>query len=134
MLGGGEDAIINEWKTLASAEPDAKWRGEMGGLALVFANLAGRQGVWLQSLKGWNMKESVVVLEWQREAVVERLRAMVLRGVELRYKAKPPADLVARSNEIEDPDELQRWVEATFTCDTLDSFRDTIGQPVPGVA
>jgi hypothetical protein len=129
MRGGEKDGIIAEWKNLAGQEPDEKWRGEMGGLALVFADLVGRKAAWLKGLEGWNMKQSSVVLEWQREAVVERLRRLILRGIELRYKTAPPADLAGRVGEIEDPDELQRWVEATQTSDDLASFRAAVGQP-----
>lgn len=131
LRGGEEVAIISEWKNLAGQEPDQKRRGEMGGLALVFADLAGRQVVGEQGLEGWNMKQSVVVLGWQREAEVRRMRTVILRSLELRYKTTPPADLANRVGEFEELDELSRWFEATLTSDTLASFRAAVGQPSP---
>lgn len=75
------------------------------------------------------MKQSVVVLEWQREARVEQMREMILRSIQLRFKTAPPADLAARLGEIEDLAELSRWFEATQTNDDLASFRAAVGQP-----
>jgi predicted transposase YdaD len=67
MQGGGETAIIERWKELASAEPDSRRRAEYGALALVFAEAARRREAWKQGLEKWNMIESQQVLEWMAE-------------------------------------------------------------------
>jgi hypothetical protein len=64
MRGGEEEGIIQRWIELASQEPDARRRGDYGGLALVFAEAAKRLTVWKEALKEWNVIESQQVLEW----------------------------------------------------------------------
>jgi hypothetical protein len=68
MHGGGEAAIIAQWKRVAEAEPDARRRADYGGLALVFAELAACRLEWKSALEGWNVEQSVQVLEWQAQA------------------------------------------------------------------
>lgn len=63
MRGGAEPGIIAQWKPLALAEPDERRRGDYGGLALVFAELAGCWPQWHQALEGWNVEVSQQVLE-----------------------------------------------------------------------
>lgn len=133
MHGAGEAGMIEEWKRLALEEPDGRWRADYGGLALVFAELAGRLPVWKQALEGWSMKQSEQVLEWQAEArkegEVDRLRAVVLRAMELRYRTAVPPDLAAVVRGMADLDELSRWFDATQTCDSLEAFRAAVGLP-----
>ncbi len=67
MQGGAEAGIIQQWLQLASVEPDARLRGDYGGLALVFAETANCRPVWQQDLQGWNVVQSQQVLEWMAE-------------------------------------------------------------------
>jgi hypothetical protein len=71
MHGGAEPGIIEQWLTIARAEPDQRKRGDYGGLALVFAELAGCRPAWKEALKEWNMQQSQQVLEWQAEAALQ---------------------------------------------------------------
>jgi hypothetical protein len=128
MRDGGEAGIIGEWRRLALQEPDEQRRGDYGGLALVFAELAGRKPAWMHPLKGWNMKESQTVLEWQREARVEELQGVILRAIELRFRTRVPADVAATISASNDLEELSRWFEATQPRDSLDAFRAAVGQ------
>ncbi len=50
---------------MASREPDRRLRAEYGGLALVFAERAGRLRVWEAALEGWNVEESVIGTRWK---------------------------------------------------------------------
>ena len=68
MQGGGESGIIAKWLDLAGAEPDARRRGDYGGLALVFAEAAGCSDAWKIALKEWNVIQSKQVAEWQDQA------------------------------------------------------------------
>lgn len=132
MRGGDEAGIIMEWRRLALEEPSAQRRGDYGGLALVFAELAGRRPVWREALEGWNMQVSQQVLEWQAEARIEadleRSRKDILRALELRFRAPVPADLTATVTALADLDELSRWFDATLTSDSLEAFRAAINQ------
>jgi hypothetical protein len=52
MRGGGEAAIIEEWKRLADLEPDQRIRLEYPADALIFAELPGVWAQWKQALEG----------------------------------------------------------------------------------
>jgi hypothetical protein len=67
MKGGGEAAIIQQWMDLAGQVADSRRRSDYGGLAMVFADAAGCRKDWKEALRGWNMIESVQVLEWMAE-------------------------------------------------------------------
>ena len=79
MRGADQAAMVEEWKRLATAETDPRRRSDCGGLAKVFAELAGRIEVWRTGLEGWNVEVSQVVLEWQEQAELRLQRANVLR-------------------------------------------------------
>src|SRR6516162_1347517 len=64
LLGAG---IITQWAQLAGAEANRRLRGDYGGLARVFADLAGCRAAWEQVLGSWNMIESQAVNEWLAE-------------------------------------------------------------------
>src|SRR5258708_6839853 len=66
MHGGGEPAMIEEWKRLALTEPDEEKLRAYAGLALVIAGLAGCLDSWEKGLEGWNVERSRVTLEWER--------------------------------------------------------------------
>jgi hypothetical protein len=115
MQGGDESGNIATWLRLMSSQPQAR-REEYAGLALVFAEAARRQGVWKQALKGWNMRQSRQVLEWQAEARVETLLEVLesrfgelpedltsaLRALTSTPRIKALAPLVGRSRSLEE--------------------------------
>lgn len=67
LAGAGEPGIVERWKALAEAESDDRRKSNYGGLALVFADAAGRFDLWSRALEGWNMKRSRAVLQWLDE-------------------------------------------------------------------
>jgi hypothetical protein len=130
MHGGGDLDTIEEWKRIAGLEPDGRRRSVYAALALVFAELAGRRAEWKQALEGWNMRQSMVITEWQDEArAAERLetrRADLFRFLQARFKIKVPVDLAAAVQEVVDSDELNRFIDIVATTDSLDAFRAAI--------
>jgi hypothetical protein len=68
MRNGGDLGIIEKWKELASADPNAQRRADYGGLVLVFAEAAKCWDDWKLALKEWNVIESKQVKEWQDQA------------------------------------------------------------------
>jgi hypothetical protein len=130
MQGGGEGGIIQQWLALAGAEPDARRRGDHGGLALVFAEAAGRRDVWKQALQGWNMIQSQQVLEWQAEARVqgkaegnvEGTVNALLQVLEVKF-GQVPADLATVMRGTTDLQSLKNWLSVAVRASTLDEFR-----------
>jgi hypothetical protein len=131
MQGGGEPAIMAQWVQLAQAEPDHTLRGDYGGLALVFAELAGCLPAWRQALGGWNVTESQQVLEWmaQGEARGETKRQIrsLLRSLELRFPPGAPPDLAAHIQSTTDLVQLSQWFDAAVTASSLADFRQSCG-------
>ncbi|HBI43565.1 MAG TPA: hypothetical protein DDY78_12045 [Planctomycetales bacterium] len=150
MRGGDQAEVVEEWKRLAAAEADPKHRGDYGGLAKVFAELAGRSEVWRTGLEGWNVEVSQVVLEWQAQARVEGeargraegvaqemargqaaalglQRAQLLRLLEAHLKAPLPADLVALVQRQSDLMVLDRMFDQALEATTLADVRAAFG-------
>jgi hypothetical protein len=123
MRGGGEPALIEEWKRLADLEPDPRVRLEYAVDALMFAELPGVRMKWKQALEGWNVRVSQQVLEWRAEAAVETRRADVVRLLEKRCKAPVPSDLAEAIQATEDMNLLLRWFDAAAEVNTFDDFR-----------
>jgi hypothetical protein len=134
MHHGGEEAIIGEWKRLAAQETDDRWRADYGGLALVFAELAGCAAQWRAALKEWNVQQSQQVLEWQeaarketrKETELQNARAYLLRALQLRFQGPVPADLASAIAALQDGEELSRWFDAALTAASLEAFRAAV--------
>jgi hypothetical protein len=134
MRGGGESGILDEWKRLADQEPDGTLRADFGGLALVFAELAGHGPAWRKALEGWNVRQSQQVLEWQEEArkegrqegrqegLVEQARADLLRALERRFQIPVPEDLATRIAGTSDLELIRRWFDEAITTNSFDAF------------
>jgi hypothetical protein len=123
MAGAESGELVEEWKRLASAEPDLRRRSEYGALARVFADLAGRLDVWRTGLEGWNVERSRVADEWRGEA----RRRDLLRVLEVRFPGGLPADLVASVSAQSDLDMLTRWFDQALTATTLEEVRTALG-------
>jgi hypothetical protein len=130
LRGAAEPANIAEWKRLAAQEPDSRSRSEFGGLAVVFAHLAGTAAVWRKALKEWNMTECAIVNEWQEEARKEaRIQTRmedVRRAIYLRFGTPLPAELEEQLAAIKRKAELSRWFDASQTASSLDAFRAAV--------
>jgi hypothetical protein len=121
MKGGNEPGKIKRWLELARPQTNRQRRLDLG-LVLVFAELAGSQDVWREALKGWNMKESQIVKEWQAEAKAE----MLIQILQKRFKAIPE-DLRAAILAAKDPEQLTTWADVAFTVRSLRRFRQQAG-------
>lgn len=126
MHGAAEPAIMEEWKRLAEAEPESRLRADYAGLALVFADLAGRRNEWRQALEGWNVLRSQQVLEWQAAARVDTRRADLRDVLQARFRTPVPADLAAAIEALNNLDELSRWIGVASTAESLDAFRAAV--------
>lgn len=126
MQGGGEPGIIEEWVSLASAEPDPRRFSILGALARVFANGSERPAPWQMALKEWNVKRSPVVEEWRTEGRIETQAASVVTALEVRF-GNVPADLVVAIGQVLDLDRLKAWHRLAIQAPSLDHFRTDAG-------
>src|SRR5205807_812664 len=135
MQGGGQPAMIDRWKDLAQAEPEARRRADYAGLALVFAELTDCRPAWKQALEGWNVEQSLQVLEWQAEAEKRGLARgkaeakveALLRVLHKRFPAGDSADLEQVIRATSDLDQLDHWLDAAASASTLGQFRRLAG-------
>jgi hypothetical protein len=115
MRAGADSGILQRWKELAAAEPDSRRRSDYGGLALVFAEAAGRRVARHDALKEWNMTESQQVLEWiaEGEAKGERKNKVdyLLRVLRRKFPPGPPPELVSIIQSTTDSTLLTRWFD-----------------------
>jgi hypothetical protein len=72
MQGGGESAIIAQWRAVAERHlTDERDQADLGLCTRQFATLAGCRPMWDQGLRGWNMKTSSLFDEIRAEARAE---------------------------------------------------------------
>lgn len=127
MRNGAEPGIIEQWKSLALAEPDARRRSDFGGLALVFAELTDGSSAWKRALEEWNVEQSQQVLEWQATAAKRTKIDSVLRVLRKRTQADVPADVEQAICATDDFDQLDRWLDAAAEASSLAEFRRLAG-------
>ncbi len=126
MHGGCEPGIIARWVQLAQAEPDRQPRGDYGGLALVFAELAGCRPAWEQALGSWNVVESQVVLGWLAEG--DTRGALRTRREDLRMLLEErfgplPQPLLERIEGADDLNRLQAALRQVVHIQALDDLQ-----------
>jgi hypothetical protein len=129
MQGGADPATITRWLAVAGQETDVQRRADLGQ-ALVFAELADCLETWKEALKEWNVVESQVVKEWQRQARSEGetkgkadaiLKVLEARGVTV------PADLAAVVSAITDLARLDALLRLAAGAGSLEQFRRDAG-------
>jgi hypothetical protein len=137
--GGDQPEVLARWKELAGQEPSARRRGEYGGLAQIFANLARCLDPWKQALEGWNVEECEIVKEWEeqgrqrglqqgrqegrQEGQLENMRRVFLHVFEQRFPGAVPADLAAAAQAQTDVSTLMRWMDLLLTVASPDQLR-----------
>ncbi|MCI0460136.1 MAG: hypothetical protein L0Z62_24555 [Gemmataceae bacterium] len=132
LAGGGEPALIAEWKRVALTEPDPQRRSLYRNLALVLAELARELVNWQQALEGWQMQESQVILGWmkrgEQKAAVETNRARLLDVLRTRLQDPVPEPVRLAIEGTNDPDILTGWFKTALTVSTLDEFLAVMNQ------
>ncbi len=131
MSGGGEDAVIGRWKEVVLAVvPDRRVRGNLAGVALIFAELAGCRIPWKRGLEGFDMLESQVIKEWISEGeaigVLRERRQRLLQTLKTRFPNSVPDEVVRLINEQDSLDLLQDWFGAALQVYTFDQFMDVL--------
>lgn len=132
MSGGDNADLIDRWKVLAEAEPNPRRKGELGGLALVFAEKTGCRELWEQKLEGWNVEESTIVNRWiargeeigKEISILEEARATILKLGTKRFG--PPAQEVRDTVlGLADRGRLERIIDRIFDATSWDDLLGT---------
>jgi hypothetical protein len=93
---------------------------------MTFAELT-RELVNWQVLEGWHVLESQFVNSWRREGEIRGVlltsRANLLKVVRLRLKDPVPESIRLAVEGTNDPEVLDRWLEAALTATSLAKFR-----------
>ncbi len=124
--GGGEVATIARWKELAGALPARRARGDLGRIALTFAELGGCLAAWETALEGWDMTESKVVNRWideaEREARIAMSRKRLLQLVQSRFPGALPPEVVDLMGRQDSEDMLEEWFQAALSAPSAEEF------------
>jgi hypothetical protein len=131
MADGGDDANIARWKeVVVQIVQDRRIRGNLAGIALVFAELAGRRIEWKRGLEGFEMTESQVVNEWisQGEArgILKMAREVLIDILKVRFPGSVPDEIVRLINQQESVDLLHDWRRAALRAGTFEQFMDVL--------
>jgi hypothetical protein len=127
MAGGGEEAVVGRWKeVVAAVVAERRMRGNLAGIALVFAELAGCYLAWERGLEGWEMTESQVVNRWlsqgETRGKLEEGRLFLTRFLRRRFGEPLPTDVLETINTQPSVQLLEDWFDAAMAATTLQDF------------
>jgi hypothetical protein len=127
MAGGGADAVVDRWKEVVEfTVSDRGMRGNLVGIALVFAELAGCLPAWKRGLEGFEMTESQVVNEWIREAEVKvelkTQRRYLLALLDGRFPGMVPEEVRQLIQQQESLELLEDWFKEAVHASTFENF------------
>jgi len=91
----------------------------------VFAELADRRPVWKQALEGWNVQQSIQVLEWQAEGEKKGMAESILRVLRRRSSSEIPPDVEVAIRRTQDQALLDSWLDMAATATSIDEFRQS---------
>jgi len=128
MHGGGEPATITRWmEVVTRTVPGRRDRGDLGKIALVFAELAGCRAAWLQALETWDMVESQLYLEWtaaaRREGEINNMRKVLFELLESRFPGAVPTEVREVISKQDSLEMLDDWFKAALKVASIDNFR-----------
>jgi hypothetical protein len=127
MAGGGDEPIIARWRELVTTlVPDARMQGNLVGIALVFADLAGRVPEWKRGLEGFQMTESQVVNEWISQGKLagelKASREILLHILQRKFPGLVPEDVSRFISQQDSLPLLADWLDAALTAASIEEF------------
>lgn len=127
MRGGEREATARRWRDLVADKVDDRHRrSNLVGIALLFAELAGRSLVWERILKGWEMTESALVNSWIHQGEVRgdlrRLRSDVVSLLEIRFPGAITPEVRQFVEQQEAVSLLEEWFRVIAAAKRYDDF------------
>jgi hypothetical protein len=123
MTGADDEGIIRPWSELVQQKVAGPWmKANLAGIALLFAELAGRYLVWERALEGWGMIESQVANSWRAMGELKKARDWLLRLLRAKYKTSVSADIQQIVEQQTDVNLLNRWYDLALEADTWEVF------------
>lgn len=131
MGGGGDETVIARWRdVVAQVVPLPRMRGNMAGIALVFAELVGRRPAWVRGLEGFEMTESQVVNEWIGQGMVKgelaASRRNLLELLNGRFPGAVPPDVTRLIQQQDSLELLNDWFRAAVRAFSFDQFLEVL--------
>ena len=111
MRDGGEPAVIERWKELVKAVPEARQRGDLMEIALVFAELIPELVNWQRHLEGWEVRESQYLKSFEAKGEVHGRRAFLLEGLRLKLGSPVPEPIRLAIEGTNDLNTIERWFQ-----------------------
>lgn len=127
MSGADQETIVKRWQAIVEARIDDRTtRSDLVGIALVFAELAGRRQVWESTLGGWHMTESAIVNGWiqqgETRGVLRTKRRDIVETLEIRFPGETPGEIQQLIEQQESLGLLEDWFRAALRAGTFDQF------------
>src|SRR5262249_56469144 len=123
---GSDQAVRARWTERALAVEDRRRRGDLGRIALVFAELAGRYAAWKDCLEDFDMTESQVVNSWVQEARdqarLEEAREILLRILRKRFPGGLTPDVLETINAQPSLEMLHDWLDTALAAFSPEAF------------
>jgi hypothetical protein len=127
MAGGTNDKVIARWKEVVLATvADPVMRGNLAGIAVVFAELAGNVPAWKRGVEGLGMTESQVVNEWINQGEVKgelkTQRKNLLRLLNIRYAGLVSNEVTQLIQHQDSLELLGDWFDAAAGASSFEQF------------
>lgn len=131
MAGGDDETVIARWREVVTQSvPSPRMRGNMAGIALVFAELVDRRPTWVRGLEGFEMTESQIVNEWIGQGVVKgelaARRQTLLELLDGRFPGAVPADVTQLIRQQDSLELLHDWFRAAVRAYSFDQFLEVL--------
>jgi hypothetical protein len=123
MEGADTVEFVGRWRTEMEQETDDRLRGDVVGLALVFAELCRRDQLWRRGLEGMNVERSQVVVEWEQRGELRECRRNLLDLLDVKFGESLPAELRQKVETEENLAALTSWVRSAATAASLADFQ-----------
>jgi hypothetical protein len=128
MQGADTAEFVGRWRTEVDQERDDRVRGDVVGLALVFAELVKRRPLWQRGVEGMNVERSQVVLEWEQRGELRERRTSLLELLDAKFAESLPAELRQKVEAEEDLAILRSWFRSAATAASLEALQAEWGR------